>query len=143
MECKSDPKQIGKVERFLQKMNESARLDDGTFYRVLVATTEAVNNAILHGNKSDPEKRVIVICLLTHEALRVQVRDEGRGFDPRKLPDPLDEKNLLKEHGRGVFLMTSMTDRVKFRRLKKTMVVEILMNLKRLRSKVNHNSTHD
>ncbi|MBI3005095.1 MAG: ATP-binding protein [Ignavibacteriales bacterium] len=133
MECPSDPKHIGEVERFLQKMNESTKLDDGTFYRVLVASTEAVNNAILHGNKCNPEKKVIVICLVTQEAVKVQVRDEGGGFDARRLPDPLDEKNLLKEHGRGVFLMNSMTDRVRFRRLKKGMVVEMLIDLKRLR----------
>ncbi|MBI4429624.1 MAG: ATP-binding protein [Ignavibacteriales bacterium] len=133
MECTSDPKHIGDVERFLQKMNESERLDDGTFYRVLVASTEAVNNAILHGNKSDPRKKVIVVCLVTRQAVKVQVRDEGGGFDPRRLPDPLDERNLLKEHGRGVFLMNSMTDRVKFRKLKRGMVVEMLIDLKRLR----------
>ncbi len=133
MECPSDPKHIGDVEHFLKRMNESTRLDDGTFYRVLVASTEAVNNAILHGNKSNPGKKVIVICLVTEDAVRVQVRDEGDGFDARRLPDPLDERNLLKEHGRGVFLMNSMTDRVKFRKLKRGMVVEMLIDLKRLR----------
>jgi serine/threonine-protein kinase RsbW len=131
--CKSDLKEIGKVEKFLQRMNTSAKLDDGTFYRLLVACTEAVNNAIMHGNKYDPRRNVVVVCLLTKAAARILVKDEGSGFDPRKLPDPLDERNLMKEHGRGVFLMTSMADRLKFKRLKKGMVVEMFIDLKRLR----------
>ena len=131
--CKSDPKEIGKVEKFLQRVNQRARLDDGTFYRLLVACTEAVNNAITHGNKLRIERRVLLVCLLTKGSVRVQVKDEGLGFDPRKLPDPLDEKNLLKEHGRGVFLMTSMADKLRFKQLKTGMVVEMLINLKRLR----------
>ena len=132
LRCKSDPKVIGKVESFLHEMNQTVRLDDGTFYRVLVATTEAVNNAIQHGNGYDPLKNVIVICFVARRSLKIQVKDEGKGFDVRKVPDPLDEKNLLKEHGRGVFLMTSMTDKVKYRRLKRGMVVEMMIDLKHL-----------
>lgn len=132
LRCKSDPKVIGRVESFLQEMNQSVRLDDGTFYRVLVATTEAVNNAIQHGNQSNPLKEVIVICFVARRSLKIQVKDEGRGFDATNLPNPLDEKNLLKEHGRGVFLMTSMTDKVKYRRLKRGMVVEMMIDLRHL-----------
>ena len=132
LRCKSDPKVIGRVESFLHEMNQTVRLDDGTFYRVLVATTEAVNNAIQHGNEYDPLKDVIVVCFVASRTLKIQVKDEGKGFDVRKVPDPLDEKNLLKEHGRGVFLMTSMTDKVKYRRLKKGMVVEMMIDLKHL-----------
>lgn len=132
LRCKSDPKVIGRVEDFLQEMNQKVRLDDGTFYRVLVATTEAVNNAIQHGNGFDPLKNVIVICFVAPRSLKIQVKDEGKGFDVRKVPDPLDEKNLLKEHGRGVFLMTSMTDKVKYRKLKTGMVVEMVIDLRHL-----------
>lgn len=113
-------------------MNRVVKLDDGTFYRLLVATTEAVNNGIVHGNKRDPEKVVTVNCTLKKHMLLVKVEDQGRGFDPEKIPNPLDEENLLKETGRGIFLMKSMMDRVRFRMTKHGTLVEMTINLKRL-----------
>lgn len=114
LDCVSDPKEIAKVEPFIMKVNEVAKLDDGALYRLLVAATEAVNNGILHGNKSDPRKHVLVTCVLTEKELIFTVQDEGKGFKPENIPDPLDEKNLLKTSGRGVFLMRSLMDDVKF-----------------------------
>jgi anti-sigma regulatory factor (Ser/Thr protein kinase) len=95
-ECTGDPKEIGKVEPFLQKINEAARLDDGTFYRLLIAGTEAVNNAILHGDKADHEKIIHVTCILKKDVLIFRVKDQGRGFKPEEVPDPREEKNLLR-----------------------------------------------
>jgi len=115
MTCKSDPKQIARVEKFVDKVNKKAHLDDGTMYRLLVATTEAVNNAILHGNKSDPRKLVHISCELVGHALMVTVRDHGRGFDPNHLANPLADENLMKENGRGIFLIRSLVDEVDFR----------------------------
>ncbi len=115
MSCKSDPREIGKVEKFLEKVNKKAHLDDGTIYRLLVATTEAVNNAIIHGNKSNPKKNVYVSCELVAHVLTMTVRDSGKGFDPGSLANPLDEENLLKESGRGIFLIKSLVDNVEFR----------------------------
>jgi len=114
MSCESDPKKIGKVEEFLLKVNRSARLDDGTFYRLLVATTEAVNNAMIHGNKRDPSKQVKVECTTIPTSIVVRVRDHGAGFDLNSLPNPIEEENLLRESGRGIFLILSMVDRVDF-----------------------------
>ena len=133
MECVSEPKEIGKIETFLLKVNETAKLDDGTFYRLLVATTEAVNNGISHGNRSDRTKKVCVRCELTRDSVIVRVRDEGRGFDPSRVPNPLDEKNLFKEHGRGIFLIRSMMDRVKFRISRKGTTVEMVLDLSLLK----------
>jgi serine/threonine-protein kinase RsbW len=113
-ECKSDPKEIAKVEPFLQKINKATKMDDGTFYRLLVAGTEAINNGILHGNKSDPTKSVRVVCTYDRRKLVFCVKDEGKGFKPEEVPDPLEEKNLLKTSGRGIFLMRSLMDSVSF-----------------------------
>jgi serine/threonine-protein kinase RsbW len=121
----SHPKNIAEVEQFLDGIGQKLRLDDGTLYRLHIATTEAVNNAILHGNKSDPAKKVIVECRATKHCLSMRVRDEGAGFDSSHLPNPLDDKNLMKEHGRGVFLMRSMMDEVRFRRLKRGSIVHM------------------
>ncbi len=131
-ECCADPKEIRRVEPFLQQINDAARLDDGTSYRLLVAGTEAVNNAILHGNKSDPRKMVRVSCSLSKDALVFRVEDEGRGFKPEEVPDPLEEKNLLKTSGRGIFLMRSLMDKVSFKITRKGTEVELVIDLKHL-----------
>lgn len=110
----SNPKQVGKVERFLEKVNKRLKLDETQFNRLLVAVTEAVNNGIIHGNKRDPAKKVVITCIVNHAALVTRVQDEGSGLDPALLPDPLTEENLLRENGRGVFLMRSLMDIVEF-----------------------------
>jgi serine/threonine-protein kinase RsbW len=131
-ECTAEPKEIRKVEPFLQEISEAARLDDGTFYRLLVAGTEAVNNGILHGNKGNPKKMVHVVCLLKTNELVFRVKDEGKGFKPEEVPDPLEEKNLLKTSGRGIFLMRSLMDKVSFKVTKEGTEVELIIDLKHL-----------
>ena len=98
-------------------------------YRLLVSCTEAVNNAIVHGNNSDPDKKVIIRCTVEKKILTICVKDEGKGFDSERLQDPREEKNLMKENGRGVFLMRSLMDRVKFKRLKSGSFVEMKVKL--------------
>ncbi len=110
----SEPQQITKVEGFLTKLNGLLQLDEVLFNKLLVATTEAVNNGIMHGNKRDPHKRVTLTCELNHESLIVRIDDEGPGLDPSSLPNPLAPENLLRENGRGVFLMRSLMDEVIF-----------------------------
>lgn len=129
-ECKSDPKEIAKVEPFLQKINKATKMDDGTFYRLLVAGTEAINNGILHGNKSDPNKTVSVICTCDSRNLVFRVKDQGKGFKPEDVPDPLEEKNLMKTSGRGIFLMRSLMDQVSFTVTTEGTEVELVIDMK-------------
>ncbi len=110
----SSPRNIRRVERFLHKVNMYTHLDEVHFHKLLVAVTEAVNNGIFHGNKSNPEKKISVVCHVNADALECRVRDEGKGFNPVNIPSPLDEKNLLNEHGRGIFLMRTLMDTVDF-----------------------------
>ncbi len=131
-ECTSDPKEIAKVEPFLQKINKATRMDDGTFYRLLVAGTEAINNGILHGNKSDPNKSVCVTCTVDSRKLIFRVKDQGRGFKPEEVPDPLEEKNLMKTSGRGIFLMRSLMDKVNFTLTSEGTEVELVIDMKHL-----------
>lgn len=132
MTCRSDPREIPKVEKFLNKVNKKAHLDDGTMYRLLVATTEAVNNAIIHGNKSNPKKLVRVSCQLIGQLLIMTVRDSGRGFDPNSLANPLEEENLMKESGRGIFLIRSLIDEVAFRVQRTGTTVTMKVDLSKL-----------
>ncbi len=79
-----------------------------------VAIRESVTNAVRHGNKLDPEKRVIVRFEVEAAAFTVSVEDEGEGFDPRAIPDPLAEENLLRASGRGIFFMKNFMDDVQY-----------------------------
>jgi serine/threonine-protein kinase RsbW len=126
---KSDPKQVVKVEKFLEDVNNHLQLDEAKYNKLLVATTEAVNNGIIHGNKRDPKKKVTITCYVNHSLLVVRVQDEGNGIDPAKLPDPLTEENLLRENGRGVFLMRSLMQSVTFERTIGNSAVVMTMNL--------------
>jgi serine/threonine-protein kinase RsbW len=98
----SEPKQVAKVEGFLERLNHKLRLNETQFNKLLVATTEAVNNGIIHGNKRDPKKNVTITCIIEGSAIIVRIHDEGPGFDVSHLPDPLAEENLLLEHRRAL-----------------------------------------
>jgi serine/threonine-protein kinase RsbW len=89
--------------------------EDGRF-AVGMALREGLNNAILHGNRKDESKLVEVTFLIHEDRLEIRVKDEGRGFDKGKLPDPLAEENRLKSSGRGVFLIKSFMDEVDLER---------------------------
>lgn len=112
---KSKPKEVIKVEKFLYEVNNYIRLGEIQFHNLLVATTEAVNNSITHGNLRDPKKKVVITCKVTKSSIEVKVHDEGLGVTVQELPDPLDEKNLLRENGRGIFLMRHLMDSIKFK----------------------------
>ena len=127
----SKPKNIGRVEGFLRKVGRSVTLDEIQEHKLMIALTEAVNNAILHGNKSDEEKKVRVVCEMQEDGLHCTVTDEGRGFRPEAVANPLKTENLLKESGRGIFLMRTLLDRVEFRRTREGMVVRLWLVLNR------------
>ena len=87
------------------------RIEDFT---LSIALTEAITNAIIHGNEKDPTKRVFAHALIEPERIVLQITDEGRGFDYQKLADPTQKENLLKQSGRGIFFVRYFMDEVKF-----------------------------
>lgn len=91
-----------------------AALDEEGVERMGLAIREAVANGVQHGNGEDPKKRVSVSFVLDHEAIEVQIRDQGDGFDLESLPDPLAPENLFKPRGRGILLMNTFMDKVDF-----------------------------
>jgi serine/threonine-protein kinase RsbW len=97
-----------------------AGLDDEALHWVGVAVRECVVNAIKHGNQNDESKRVVVefspVPPHDPEELVIRVEDEGEGFDPDELPDPLAPENILRSSGRGIFLIRSFMDEVKLQR---------------------------
>lgn len=122
---KSIPREVTKVEKCLKQLAKMIQIDDGTMYRLLISCTEAVNNAIIYGNHSDEDKLVRLKCRVSKNILTIYVKDEGNGFDINKIPNPLDKKNILKESGRGIFLMRSLMDEVNFKKLKSGHVVQL------------------
>jgi serine/threonine-protein kinase RsbW len=109
------------VQLVSDHVGRSVGLDDDSVHWVAVATRESVINAIKHGNRGNPSKRVFVDYTVVESdgcpELRIRVRDQGEGFDPATLPDPLAPDNLLKAHGRGIFLIRSFMDRVEIGRV--------------------------
>lgn len=79
-----------------------------------VGLTEALSNAMLYGNAHDPSKRVRVEVSISEGAIQARVTDQGRGFDPRAIPDPTCPENILKSGGRGLFLMRQLLDEVRY-----------------------------
>ena len=114
LEFPSTIQQVAKVEKFLEHIKATLEIDDERFYKILVATTEAVNNGIIHGNKRDINKKVCLRCWVENTWLLISVHDEGPGFDSDHIPDPRKDENLLLDHGRGVFLIRSLMDKVEF-----------------------------
>jgi serine/threonine-protein kinase RsbW len=82
---------------------------------VVLAIGEALSNALVHGNRCDPEKTIaICVALKDDGGLFVSVKDSGSGFDPNALPNPFAVENLLSDHGRGIFFMRQFMDEVEF-----------------------------
>ncbi|MGD8426048.1 MAG: ATP-binding protein [Balneolaceae bacterium] len=108
--------EIKRVEPFVKELQGWANFDDDDYNRIMLTLNEAVNNAIIHGNKEDPDKHVTIKSQYDkgNSILTISVQDEGGGFDPNSIPDPLKEENLLNEGGRGVYLIEQYADKLEF-----------------------------
>jgi serine/threonine-protein kinase RsbW len=102
------------VQLVLKDSLDRLGLDDDNRHWIDVAVREAVANAIKHGNLQDPEKQVQIDLAIEGDTLVIRVQDEGRGFDPAELEDPLAPENLLKPNGRGIFYMKSFMDDIQY-----------------------------
>ena len=93
------------VQTVLGQLCKDVGFEDEVSHYMAVAVRESVVNAIKHGNAQDESKRVQVDFTLTDTSLEVRVKDQGKGFQPEEVPDPLAPENLLKAYGRGIFFM--------------------------------------
>jgi serine/threonine-protein kinase RsbW len=100
------------VERAVMEALERRGCGEEVLFAVRLALEEAVVNAIRHGNKLDPEKKIFVSYLVEDARLTVSIEDEGPGFDLDSVPDPTAEENLEADHGRGILLMRVYMDEV-------------------------------
>ena len=110
----SIPETVEQVETITDKISRKLKFSEPDRDSIAIAITEAVNNAIYHGNKLDKKKKVRFSIHALPNALQFTIGDEGNGFKPDDIPNPLDPANLLKENGRGIFILKSLMDQVNF-----------------------------
>lgn len=108
---------VNKAEEAASEVARKCGFDEDAVSGISMAVREAAVNAVLHGNRYDPNKRITIAFEASNENLSVAVRDEGPGLDPESVPNPLEPENLLKQSGRGIFLIRAFMDEVSFRRL--------------------------
>ena len=114
LKIESSSENLRLVERLIEDVCEIYNVSEDNFGNIMIAVTEAVNNAISHGNKNNPAKSVQIGFENLEKHLKFSVTDEGNGFDYNGLPDPTDPNNIDKVNGRGVFLMKNLADKVEF-----------------------------
>ena len=102
------------VEKFVDDLSASCNIEHDVYGNLLIAALEATNNAITHGNKFNEEKQVEIIFAMDNQKILLTVKDEGSGFDYQHIPDPTSPENLENMSGRGVFLMSKLSDQIEF-----------------------------
>lgn len=98
------------AERIVANLRDRFKIQNGIYYNILIAITEAINNAINHGNQLDKNKQIHFEIFANIENIKIIIIDEGEGFNPNAIEDCTKEENLLKESGRGIYIMKSLAD---------------------------------
>ena len=119
---------ISHIEKLVDEISEECKLTSDLYGKVLIATIEAVNNSIVHGNKLDSSKTVEIAVRIDDSRINIYVKDQGPGFDYNNVPDPTKPENIENVSGRGVFLMRNLADDISFRN--NGSVVELIFIMK-------------
>jgi len=112
----SQPELIIEVDQFVESRLREKGITESLIADLAICATELVNNGIIHGNKEDPEKLVTLQMDFQNGEVRIIVTDQGESFSPDNLENPIEEKNLLREAGRGIFIVRELMDAVDIRR---------------------------
>ncbi len=103
------PEIQNEVKKAIKKFVPSERLD-----AIILGVSEAVYNSIKHGNKSDSKKKIFLLIEKDKKTITISILDEGEGFDFSKIPDPTESENILKESGRGIFIIKNVVDNLRY-----------------------------
>jgi len=114
LKIKSTPSQIRFIESYVSNLKRTCNFNQEVYDNILISVTEAVNNAIIHGNEKDENKFVRVNCDQRQQEVIIRISDEGRGFNPHEVADPTLPQNVACCGGRGVFIMKQLSDEIKF-----------------------------
>lgn len=114
LQIESNAKNLITVEEFVNYFAVDLNINAEKIPGIMLAVTEASTNAIIHGNQSDESKFITIDAAKEDNQLIISIKDQGKGFDPAKIPDPTEQDNLLKDSGRGIYLMHVYMDDLKF-----------------------------
>lgn len=135
MVIESDLNNVSKVEKTTEKIAKLMRFSEEERDSLAIAVTEIVGNAIVHGNKKNKNKKVTVDFEYRDNKITVLIQDEGKGFNEKEVANPLEPENLLKESGRGIFIVRALMDQVDFSSTEKGTQVRLV---KKTKSKKNY-----
>ncbi len=107
---KSNTSLIPEVTDFVFDILNSVSLDEEMLSNLSLAISEALSNAMVHGNKLDPNKNVVITVDIFDTKVELSIKDSGQGFKPEEVPDPTKPENILRDSGRGIFIMQSFVD---------------------------------
>ena len=110
----SDPDNLVEVEEFITEVANEFKLDEEIRNNLSLSLSEAASNAMVHGNKLDPKKYVDIKITVSDDKIKVVIKDEGNGFDPSSVPDPTAPENLLKDSGRGIHIMKTFLENMRY-----------------------------
>ncbi|HOT15181.1 MAG TPA: ATP-binding protein [Bacteroidales bacterium] len=105
---------LRQVEKFVDEISSECKLNSELYGNLLIATLEGANNAIIHGNKLNEQLMVNINAKCENNILEISIKDQGKGFDYKNIPDPTAPENIENVSGRGVFLMTRLSDNIEF-----------------------------
>ena len=108
---------VADVDSYLDAKLRDAGFPEELLADVAVSVSEVVNNAVIHGNHEDASKQVTVELDIAPDRVSISIQDEGEGFDPESLPDPVSQDNLMREVGRGLFIVRAYMDEVHIKKL--------------------------
>jgi serine/threonine-protein kinase RsbW len=124
--------ELSKVETYIDQLLEKELIPAEVYGNVMVATTEAILNAINHGNQNDPEKTLEFYAEFDDKTLIIKVVDQGKGFDHSALLDPTTAENVENLSGRGIFIIHNLADQVTFENNGSTIILEFSLNINEL-----------
>ncbi len=113
-EVPSDPDLLPELEEFIIEVANKAALSKDKLNNLALSFSEAVSNSIVHGNKLDKTKKIRIIVKIEKQKLIIILKDEGKGFDLKTVPDPTKQENIFKESGRGIHIMRNFLDDLRY-----------------------------
>ena len=113
-EFPSDPLLFPDIEKFVMDAVSDLNLNEDQLNSLALSVAEAASNSVIHGNKKDKSKKVLIKIISSNEEVRIIFKDFGKGFDPKNIPDPTAPENILKDSGRGIHIMKTFLTDLKF-----------------------------
>lgn len=113
-EISSNPEFLPDLEEFILDIAKETGLDNDQINSLSLSFSEAVSNSIVHGNKGDSNKKIKIKVEINSDKIIITIKDEGKGFNPDAIPDPTKPENILKDSGRGIHIMKSFLNGLKY-----------------------------